>query len=642
MNHSSASTSQSVSLKLTLAALGVVYGDIGTSPLYALRECFTAPHGVAPTPDNILGVLSLMFWTLIFVVSLKYVILIMRADNNGEGGILALTALTLRYWKGDARKVWWLVVLGIFGAALFYGDGIITPAISVLSAVEGLEIVSDVFKPYIIPSTIVILIALFSMQRKGTASVGALFGPIMLLWFSSLAVLGFLEIIQQPSVLKAIIPFYAIEFLITNKFHAFLVLGSVVLVMTGSEALYTDMGHFGKRPIQIAWFYLVGPAIVINYFGQGALLISRPEAVANPFYLLAPDWALIPLVMLATAAAIIASQAVISGAFSLTRQAIQLGFCPRMEIDHTSEEEVGQIYVPWVNWTLLTAIIGLVLGFQSSSNLAAAYGVAATGMMIISTFFAFVAMKHMWNWGRLGKWGTWISIVGFLSIDSIFFSATAIKIPQGGWFPIVVGFTIFTLLSTWKRGRELIAERMKPDILEIDDFLMMIDPKNSSPSNSLFRVPGTAVFMTSHQIGVPPALLHNLKHNKVVHERIVLLTLVVEDVPYIKDEDRVRVQDLGSNFFRVVAQYGFKEDPNVPKILEYCHPYGLDFNEMETTFFLGRETLIPSKDRNKKPFSMASWREKLFISMLRNSRSATDFFRIPSNRVIEIGTQLNL
>jgi KUP system potassium uptake protein len=563
----------------------------------------------------------------------------MRADNSGEGGILALTALTLRYWKADRKKVWWLVVLGIFGAALFYGDGIITPAISVLSAVEGLEIVSDMFKPYIIPSTIIILIGLFAVQRKGTASVGALFGPIMCVWFTVLAVLGFMAIIQQPIVLKSIIPYYAIEFLIHNKYQAFLVLGSVVLVMTGAEALYADMGHFGKRPIQQAWFYLVGPAILINYFGQGALLISRPETVTNPFYLLAPDWALVPLVILATAATVIASQAVISGAFSLTRQAIQLGFCPRMEIDHTSEEEVGQIYVPWINWVLLVAIIGLVLGFESSSNLAAAYGIAVTGTMVITTLFAFVAMKHMWKWGA---WGTWTAIIGFLSVDLVFFSANAIKIPQGGWFPIVVGIGIFTLMSTWKRGRELIAERMKPDLLEIDDFLMMIDPRNSSPSNSLFRVPGTAVFMTSHQIGVPPALLHNLKHNKVVHERIVLLTLVVEDLPYIKDHDRVRVQDLGSNFFRVVAQYGFKEDPNVPKILESCHPYGLDFNEMETTFFLGRETLIPSKDKAKKRFSMAPWREKLFISMLRNSRSATDFFRIPSNRVIEIGTQLNL
>lgn len=619
-------------LSLTIGALGVVYGDIGTSPLYALRECFNYNgHGVYPNHTNVLGVLSLIFWALIITISLEYVVFIMRADNRGEGGILALTALTLRRWQNFPTRRRILMILGIFGAALFYSDGVITPAISVLSAVEGLKIASPLFEQYLIPITLVILIGLFMIQRRGTASVGAFFGPIMLIWFATLAILGFRQLIHEPSVLLAINPLYALDFFIENRWHGYLVLGSVVLVITGGEALYADMGHFGKKPIRVAWFSVVLPAILINYFGQGALLLQNPQAAQNPFFLLAPNWALYPLVILSTAATVIASQAVISGTFSLTRQAIQLGYCPRMQIDHTSEETIGQIYIPWVNWILLIVIIGLVLGFKSSSNLAAAYGIAVTGTMVITTTLAFVALRNMWGWKRFNSR---LAIVVFLSIDLAFFVANWLKIPNGGWFPILIGIILFFCMSTWQRGRELLSERMAPDLLPLDEFFEMIS--YSSP----IRVPGTAVFMMSNPDGVPPALLHNLKHNKVLHERIVFLTIVMQDIPVVKGEDRVKVQPLGKEFYRVLAYYGFKEYANVPTLLEHCKPFGLEFEMMETTFFLSRETLIPST--SAKRIKMALWRKKIFITMLSNARSAMDFFGIPINRVIEIGTQVRI
>lgn len=619
-------------LSLTIGALGVVYGDIGTSPLYALRECFNYNgHGVYPNFTNVLGVLSLIFWALIITISVEYVVFIMRADNRGEGGILALTALTLRRWQNFPTQRRILMVLGIFGASLFYSDGVITPAISVLSAVEGLKIASPLFEQYLIPITLAILIGLFMIQRRGTASVGAFFGPIMLIWFATLAILGFRQVIHEPSVLLAINPLYALDFFIENRWHGYLVLGSVVLVITGGEALYADMGHFGKKPIRVAWFSIVLPAILINYFGQGALLLQNPQAAQNPFYLLAPNWALYPLVILSTAATVIASQAVISGTFSLTRQAIQLGYCPRMQIDHTSEETVGQIYIPWVNWILLIVIIGLVLGFQSSSNLAAAYGIAVTGTMVITTTLAFIALRNMWGWKRFNSR---LAIVVFLSIDLSFFIANWLKIPNGGWFPILIGIILFFCLSTWQRGRELLSERMAPDLLPLDEFFEMIG--YSSP----LRVSGTAVFMMSNPDGVPPALLHNLKHNKVLHERVVFLTIVMQDIPVVKEEDRVKVQPLGNEFYRVLAYYGFKESANVPTLLEHCKPFGLEFEMMETTFFLSRETLIPST--SAKRIKMALWRKKIFIAMLSNARSAMDFFGIPINRVIEIGTQVRI
>ncbi len=616
--------------KLVIGALGIVYGDIGTSPLYALRECFSQGHGVPLTFDNILGILSLIFWVLIITISLEYVTFIMRVDNRGEGGILALTALTLRRWQDYPKQRWWLIVLGLFGASLFYSDGIITPAISVLSAVEGLTIASPIFDQYLLPITLGILIGLFLIQRRGTASVGAFFGPIMLLWFSTLALLGFLQIIQEPRVLAAINPLYALDFFINNQWHGYVVLGSVVLVVTGGEALYADMGHFGKQPIRVAWFSLVLPAILINYFGQGALLLQQPEAIQSPFYLLAPNWALYPLIFLATAATIIASQAVISGAFSLTRQAIQLGYCPRMKIDYTSEETAGQIYVPWVNWALLIAVIALVLGFQSSSNLAAAYGIAVTGTMVITTSLAFIALRSRWEWKRSASR---LAIVVFLGIDLSFFTSNLLKVPHGGWFPLVIGLILFTCMVTWKRGRELLFERMAPDLLPLEDFFEMI--RYSPPT----RVYGTAIFMISNQTGVPPALLHNLKHNKVLHERTVFLTVLMQDIPEVSPKDRIDIQTLGDGFYRIVAHYGFKEHVDVPKLLEECQPLGLEFEMMETTFFLSRETLIPS---SKRQLPMALWRKRIFISMLRNSRSATDFFNIPTNRVIEIGTQVSL
>ncbi len=628
MTHSTTSD-QSRLGGLALAALGVVYGDIGTSPLYALKEVFGSPHHPVPiTPENVLGILSLVFWALMAVVSGKYVSFITRADNRGEGGIMALMALALRQQKPGSigRNV--IVILGLFGAALFYGDGVITPAISVLSAVEGLGIVTPALERFVIPLALVVLVALFVIQRHGTASVGRLFGPVMMLWFATLAVLGLANIVAAPGVLRALNPGWAMQFFVANPGLGFLSLGAVVLVLTGGEALYADMGHFGRRPIQIAWFGMVLPALLINYFGQGALLLTNPASVANPFYLLAPGWALYPLVILATMATVIASQAVISGAFSLTLQAMQLGYLPRFQVRHTSESEMGQIYLPAINWLLLAAVIALVLGFKSSSNIAAAYGIAVTGTMLITNLLVFVVARELWGWKLVP---TLLCITPFVVIDFAFFSANSIKILAGGWFPLAFGLGVFVLMATWKRGRELLHAKLGQDAIDLAPFIASLALGGAT------RVPGTAVFMTGRPQGVPRAMLHSLKHYKVLHERMVIVTIRIFDVPHVPEIDRVEVADLGESFWQVTVQYGFKDEPDLPAALALCAHFGLEFEMMDTSFFLGRETLIPRRSRE-----MAYWRVLLFALMFRNASSLTAFFKIPSNRVVELGSQVIL
>lgn len=614
---------------LTLAALGVVYGDIGTSPLYSMKEVFGGAHHPVPiTPDNVLGILSLFFWSLILVVTLKYVAFIMRAHNKGEGGIIALMTLALQKGDPKSKRQKLLLILGLFGAALFYGDGVITPAISVLSAVEGLELVTPAFKSYIQPITLVILIGLFVFQKKGTASVGALFGPVMLVWFAVLAVLGGMAIVQHPGVLAAANPWHGLEFLMSHGSLGFFALGAVVLCITGAEALYADMGHFGAKPIQYAWIGLVLPSLVINYFGQGALLLSNPAAIENPFFLMAPEWSRSVLVVLATVATVIASQAVISGAFSITQQAIQLGYTPRLEIQHTSEKEIGQIYLPAINWLLLIAIIALVLGFGSSSNLAAAYGIAVTGTMFITNVLAIAVSVRLWGWSPSRAI---LGAAAFIIIDLGFLLANAVKIPDGGWFPLAFGLAIFAMLTSWKRGRELLQSRLAEDSLPLKFFI------NDVAGGMVNRVPGTAIFLTQDPDRVPHAMLHSLKHYKALHERVVILSVHVFDVPYVPDIDRVEIHRLAGNFSQVVVQYGFKDTPDIPAALELCGEAGLKFDMMDTSFFLGRETLIP-----KLGSEMAYWRELLFIALFRNASSATAFFRIPSNRVVELGAQVVL
>ncbi len=616
-------------LALAIGAVGVVYGDIGTSPLYAIKESFGAAHGLTVNHDNVVGVLSLMAWALFIIVTIKYVTLMMRADNRGEGGIMALLALVRRSVDSEPRLRWLLLTLGMFGAALFYGDGMITPAISVLSAVEGLEVATPLLKPYVIPVTLLVITGLFFVQQTGTARVAAFFGPVMCVWFAVLASLGVISIAQYPSVLEALNPFWAARFFVDNGVLGFLVLGAVVLAVTGAEALYADMGHFGKRPIRLAWVWFVFPALLLNYFGQGALLLRSPEAVQHPFYHLAPDWALYPMVVLATLATVIASQAVISGAYSLTRQAIQLGYCPRLMIEHTSEKEIGQVYLPWINWGLYLAVIGLVLGFGSSSNLAGAYGIAVTATMAIDSILVFFVMRRLW------RWPLWIALplpAAFLFIDLSFFSANLVKILDGGWFPVVVGVVVFVLLSTWKRGREILFERLRPGAIPLAPFIKSIT------DHPPVRVPGTAVFLTASQEGVPHAMLHNLNHNKVLHERVVLLTVRSEDIPHVSDEQRVDVEPLGHEFHRVTVHYGFKDEPDLPEALALAAKHrGIEFNMMETSFFLSRQTLVPTPSPG-----MALWREKLFAVMSRNAASATAFFKIPTNRVVELGTRIEL
>ena len=614
---------------LTLAALGIVYGDIGTSPLYAIKEVFGGAHHPVPiTPDNVLGVLSLFLWSLLIVVTLKYVSFIMRANNKGEGGIIALMTLALHNGNPASRRHKLLIALGLFGAALFYGDGVITPAISVLSAVEGLEIITPAFKPYVLPITLSILIGLFFFQRRGTASVGALFGPIMVLWFAVLASFGAMAIIEHPAVLAAVNPIYGLNFLLGNSVLGFFALGAVVLCITGAEALYADMGHFGAKPIRYAWLGYVLPALLVNYFGQGALLLADPTAVENPFYLLAPEWARYPLVILATVATIIASQAVISGAFSITQQAIQLGYTPRLEIQHTSDREIGQIYLPAINWLLLIAIIGLVIGFGSSSNLAAAYGIAVTGTMLITNLLAIAVAIRLWQWS---PWRAVLGALPFIVIDLGFFLANSVKIPDGGWFPLVFGLGVFILLTTWKRGRELLHERLAADALQLKPFIEDI------AGGGIERVPGTAIFLTPNPEAVPHAMLHSLKHFKTLHEQVVVLSVSVFDVPYVPEIDRIEVRKLAGNFSQVVVQYGYKDEPDIPAALALCSKAGVSIDMMESSFFLGRETLIP-----KLKSDMAYWRELIFVAMFRNAGSATAYFKIPSNRVVELGAQIVL
>ncbi len=611
---------------LALAALGVVYGDLGTSPLYTLQACFTGVHGVAPTSENILGITSLIFWSIILVVTVKYVLFVMRADNHGEGGIFALMAMAENGAHGNRRLIAVIAVLGLAGAALFYGDGMITPAISVLSAVEGLEVAEPTLKEFVIPVTLAVLFVLFWVQRRGTASVGALFGPIMLLWFAAIAVLGLRQIAIEPHVLAALNPAWGYAFLVNNGFGAFLALGAVVLALTGAEALYADMGHFGARPIRLAWFSLVLPALALNYFGQAALLMDHPEAAKNPFYLMVPDTALYPMIGLATVATVIASQAVISGAFSLSRQAIQLGYCPRLEVQQTSKDEYGQIYLPRVNWGLLVAIVILVVGFRSSEALAAAYGIAVTGTMLTTTALAIIVARRIWGWSAAGCLAM---AAGFGIVDGAYFLANLWKFLDGGWFPLAIGSVAFVLMVTWKRGRTILAARLRSDSIDVATFLANISPDHPP------RVPGTAIFMTSNSDSVPTALLHNMKHNHVLHERVVLLTVAGSHRPWIADEERVHLEPLPKRFYRVIVRYGFMETPDIPAALALCSLRGLDVDLTQASFFVGRETLIPAIHP-----AMALWREKLFIAMSRNSVSATDFFKIPTNRVVELGAQV--
>lgn len=614
---------------LMVAAIGVVFGDIGTSPLYALKECFDPQHGIPFDQQAVFGIISLLFWALVIVVSLKYVLFVMRADNRGEGGVLALMALSLRSVRAGSRWASVLMMLGMFGACMFYGDAVITPAISVMSAVEGLEIAAPSLSRFVLPITIVILIVLFSMQKSGTAKVGRLFGPVMVLWFIILGVLGVYNMVLAPEIVKAINPYYGIHFIRTHALQAYIVLGSVFLVLTGAEALYADMGHFGIRPIRFAWSVLVFPALALNYFGQGALLLSNPKAIENPFFLLAPDWALLPLVIVATAATVIASQAVISGAFSLTSQAIQLGYVPRMKILHTSDREIGQIYMPVINWSLLLVIIWIVLAFKSSSNLAAAYGIAVTTTMVITTILACVVMVKVWNWN---KFLVALIITGFLVVDFAFFGANLIKVEEGGWLPLALGAFLFFMLMTWHKGRQLLRERTAADGIPLGPFLqgLLAHPPH--------RVAGTAIYLTGGNTLVPVSLLHNLKHNRILHERTIFLTFRTLDVPYAEDASRIEVKDHSGGLFSVVATFGFNETPDVKEVLHLLEEKtDMHFELMDTSFFLARETVVPTKLPG-----MSIWRERLFAWMHQNAAKPTDFFSIPANRVVELGTKIEI
>ncbi|HVJ00128.1 MAG TPA: potassium transporter Kup [Sphingomonas sp.] len=614
-------------IKLAVGAIGVVFGDIGTSPLYAFRETFAGHHPLTLDAAHIMGVVSLMFWSMMIVVTIKYVSIIMRADNKGEGGSLALLALV----SGRTKNKRWtsgIILLGVFATALFYGDSMITPAVTVLGAVEGLAVAAPGLSALVMPIAIVILVGLFAIQSGGTARVGALFGPIMLFYFAVIAVLGIASIVHTPGILWALSPTYAIRFFMTDSLAAFLALGSVVLSVTGAEALYADMGHFGRNPIRVSWLVFVLPALVCNYMGQGALLFREgPVALESPFYMLAPESLQLPFVVLATCAAIIASQAVISGAFSVTQQAIQLGFVPRLRIEHTSASTAGQIYIPLINWLLMTMVILLVLFFQTSSNLTSAYGIAVTGAMLIDTCLLGVVLFRLWHWPAYYA----VPLLAlFFLVDGAYFAANLTKVPSGGWFPLLVGFVIFAVLTTWARGRQLMIERLREAAMPIKVFIQ-------SAANAATRVPGTAVFMTSSADGVPHALLNNLKHNKVLHERVVLLTVKIADEPFVAEADRIVLEKMGEGFHRMIIRYGFMQEADVPAALQRVHNCGGEFKMMDTSFFLARQTLLPAE----RP-GMMLWREKLFAWMLRNAESAMEFFRLPTNRVVELGSQVEI
>ncbi|HLL31430.1 MAG TPA: potassium transporter Kup [Allosphingosinicella sp.] len=612
--------------KLTVGAIGIVFGDIGTSPLYAFRQTFAGLHPLPVDRLHVMGVLSLIFWSMMIVVTLKYILILMRADNKGEGGSLALLALLSRKTE---RARWGpvIVLLGVFACALFYGDTMITPAISVLSAVEGIVLVEAGFQPWVIPIAIGILIGLFSIQRRGTAAVGALFAPVLIVYFLVLATLGLISIAQHPEIVGSLNPYWAVQFFLEERFFAFVAMGSVVLAVTGTEALYADMGHFGRRPIQYAWFFFVLPALMINYIGQGALLIAEPGAIESPFFLLAPDWFRLPLVIIATMATVIASQAVISGAFSVTQQAIHLGYIPRLKITHTSATAASQIYIPSVNWALAVAVVVLVLLFRNSSNLSAAYGIAVTGAMFIDTCLLAVVLFGLWGWNR---WVAGALLALFFTVDAAYFAANLMKVPSGGWVPLAIGFIAFTLLTTWAKGRKLLRHQLKQGDIPIPLFI-------KSAAGSAARVPGTAIFMTSQADGVPHALLHNLKHNKVLHQRSIFLKVAIEDVPYIDDDRRVEVEELGEGFYKIVLHFGFMQDMNVPEALAAIDGCGLPFRMMETSFFLSRQTPLTSTVHG-----MAIWREKLFAWMMRNAESPMEFFGLPPNRVVEMGSQVKI
>ena len=627
MTRTSLAASTPSSASLALLALGVVYGDIGTSPLYAVKETFNPEHGIPLNDANIVGGLSTIFWILMIVVSLKYVTLVLRADNRGEGGIMALLAMATASIKRHPQWTGPLLILGVFGASLFYGDAVLTPAISVLSAVEGLEIGTAAFKPYIVPIATGILIALFLIQKHGTGFVGLLFGPVCAAWFLSIGAVGVWNIAGNPSILTALNPIHALRFVTGHGFASFVVLGSVLLAITGAEALYADVGHFGKKAVRIAWFGLVAPALVLNYFGQGALLMANPKALENPFYLSYPGWALYPMVVLATAATIIASQATISGAYSMTRQAIQLGYLPRMDIEHTSAKTFGQIYIPAVNWTLLAVVAAAVAGFGSSTKLANAYGVAVMGTMLVTTFLTFFVIRYGWGYPL---WLCLLATGFFMLIDLTLFGASLLKIHDGGWFPLALGAVVFTIMTTWRRGREILAQRLQQDSVPLNPFMksLMREPPQ--------RVPGTAVYLTATPDATPQALLHSLKHFQALHERVVFLTIEFRDVPWVPFEERVICEKLAGNCWRVRVRYGFMNRPNVTRALEHCGALGLEVDPMQTSYFVSRQRVVPSAG----PGGMAFWRERVFAAMARNAGNVTDYFNIPTNRVVELGTRV--
>lgn len=626
MSQSEDSHTPTNATKLMIGAIGVVFGDIGTSPLYAFKESFLGKTFIADQ-IHILNVLSLLFWSVTMVVTLKYVFLMMRADNKGEGGSLSLLALATRISQESNFLKFILPLLGLFAAALFYGDSMITPAISVLSAAEGLSVISPHLTPLIVPLTLTIVIFLFAVQNTGTAAVGKFFGPIMCLWFATIAVLGLIQIWDNPTVLRALHPHYAYEFFLVDKWMAFLTLGAVVLALTGAEALYADMGHFGKKPIRLAWLWIIFPALMMNYFGQGAYVMSNPEGVENPFYMMAPDWMQWPLLVLAAMAAVIASQAVITGAYSITKQAIQLGYLPRMRVDHTSEGHMGQIYIPFVNWMIFFFVCLLVLGFKSSTNLAHAYGVAVTGTMLIDGILLSIVIFKLWQWKPVIAIPLTFTII---TIDLAYFLSTCPKIPHGGWFPLVLGLVIFVILTTWKTGRSLVIRNTRRDMMDINIFFESI-------CDNIPRVPGTAIFMTSIDDGVPPSLLNNLRHNKILHERNILLHVTVVERPYIKEDKKFEVTELGHNFKRLNVRYGFKDEIDIPAEMEKHHLHGLMINKDDTTYFLGKETIVPS------PLpGMVKWREYLFAWISRNALSAVEYYNLPSKRVMEIGSRIDI